>query len=84
MARLTDQLRQEHDAVAAADVTRKKLEVSLRELTIRLEEVDKLGDGRKNIVRLQQRVSGRHTHTYLYLFTCSVIRACIMIGVHGC
>ena len=57
VARLTDQLRQEHDAVTTADATRKKLELSLRELTVRLEEVESLGDGKKNVVRMQQRVS---------------------------
>ena len=57
VARLTDQLRVEHDAVTAADVTRKKLETSLRELSIRLEEVESLGDGKKNVMRMQMRVS---------------------------
>ena len=56
VARLTDQLRQEQDAVASADMTRKKLETSLRELTIRLEEVESVSDGKKNIMRMQQRV----------------------------
>jgi len=56
VARLTDQLRAESDAVSAADATRKKLETSLRELTIRLEEVESIGDGKKNIMKMQQRV----------------------------
>lgn len=56
VARLTDQLRQEHDAATAADATRKKLETSLRELTVRLEEVESLGDGKKNVMRMQLRI----------------------------
>jgi len=56
VARLTDQLRQEHDAATAAEATRKKLETSLRELTIRLEEVESVSDGKKNVMRMQQRV----------------------------
>ena len=57
VARLTDQLRQEHDAVTAAEATRKKLEISLREISIRLEEVESLGDGKKNVMKMQLRVS---------------------------
>ena len=57
VARLTEQLRQEHDAVAAAEGTRKKLETSLRELTVRLEEYESVSDGKKNLMRMQQRVS---------------------------
>jgi len=57
VARLTDQLRQEHDAVTAADATRKKLEMSLRELSVRLEEFESVSDGRKNVMRMQQHVS---------------------------
>ena len=56
VSRLTDQLRQEHDAASAADASRKKLEVSLRELSVRLEEVESIGDGKKNVMRMQQRV----------------------------
>jgi len=56
VARLTDQLRLEHDTATAADASRKKLETSLRELTIRLEEVESLGDGKKNVMRMQARV----------------------------
>ena len=57
VARLTEQLRLQQDAVTAADATRKKLEVSLRELTVRLEEVESIGDGKKNLMRMQHRVS---------------------------
>ena len=60
MARLTEQLRQEHDLVTAADGTRKKLETSLRELSVRLEEVESIGDGKKNLMKMQLRV--RHSH----------------------
>jgi len=65
VARLTDQLRLEHDAVAAADVTRKKLETSLREVTVRLEEVESVSDGKKNLIRMQQRVSRALQPVYL-------------------
>ena len=65
VARLTDQLRQEHDAATAAEATRKKLEMSLRELTVRLEEVESLGDGKKNVMRMQQRVG--HAHVFVYI-----------------
>jgi len=70
VARLTDQLRQEHDLVTAADVTRKKLETSLREVTIRLEEVESIGDGKKNIMRMQQKVSYAR-QPFLSVFICS-------------
>jgi len=60
VARLTEQLRQEHDLVTAADGTRKKLETSLRELSVRLEEVESIGDGKKNLMKMQLRV--RHSH----------------------
>jgi len=71
VARMTDQMRLEHDAVAAADVTRKKLETSLRELTIRLEEVESVGDGKKNLMRMQQRVS--------CVSQCATVRRCLII-----
>ena len=68
VSRLTDQLRQEHDLVTGAEATRKKLETSLRELTVRLEEVESVGDGKKNIMRMQLRVS----HAPVYL--CGILR----------
>jgi len=60
VTRLNDQLRREQESYASLDQTRKSLEVHIREITIRLEEVESSKDGRKTLVKLQSRVSSNN------------------------
>lgn len=56
VSRLNDQVRREQESYASLEQTRKQLEVQIREITIRLEEVESSKDGRKTLVKLQSRV----------------------------
>jgi len=57
VARLGEQLRAEKEITTKLESTRKQLEVSIREITIRLEEVESTKDGKKTLVKLQARIT---------------------------
>jgi len=57
VARLGEQLRSEKEITTKLESSRKQLEVSIREITIRLEEVESSKDGKKTVVKLQGRIT---------------------------
>jgi len=57
VSRLNDQLRGEKETTTKLESTKKQLEVSIREISIRLEEVEATKDGKKTLVKLQSRVT---------------------------
>ena len=66
VARLTEELRQEAENYKNADALRKRLEVEIREITVRLEEAEAFAmrEGKRMIAKLTARVSDdTHTHT---------------------
>jgi chromosome segregation ATPase len=57
LSHMADQLRGEKESVTKLESMRKQLEVSVRELSIRIEEVEASKDGKKSIAKLQTRIS---------------------------
>lgn len=60
--RLSDELRQEQENYKNAESLRKQLEIEIREITLRLEEAEAfaLREGKRQIAKLQARVSLRY------------------------
>ena len=69
--RLADELRQEQENYKNAESLRKKLEIEIREITVRLEEAEMfaLKEGKRMIAKLQGRVS---ILSHFWLFKSSV------------
>lgn len=57
LTRLNDLLRVEKETTTKLESVRKQLEVSIREVTIRLEEVESTKDGKKSLAKFQARVT---------------------------
>jgi len=57
LSRLNELLRSEKETTTRLESTRKQLELSIREFTVRLEEVEATKDGKKTLAKLQTRVS---------------------------
>jgi len=57
VTRLNDLLRTEKETSTRLESVRKQLEISIREITIRLEEVEATKDGKKTLAKLQSRVT---------------------------
>lgn len=57
LPRLSDQIRFEQSNVANAESKSRQLEAKTRELTIHIEQLELVTDGKKNIAKLQLRVS---------------------------
>ena len=62
--KVTEQLKSEQESVALLEVSRKQLEITIREINIRMEEIESTKDGKKIIVRLQTQVFCQHTHCF--------------------
>jgi len=56
LSRVSEQLRTEQETNTRLETSRKQLEVSVRELTIRIEHVESSKDGKKSIANLQTHV----------------------------
>jgi chromosome segregation ATPase len=57
LTHLNDQIRFEQSKVTSAESRGKQLEVKIRELTLHIEQLESATDGKKNMAKLQSRVS---------------------------
>jgi len=55
--RASDQLKSEKESSSKIESSRKQLEISLKEITIRMEELESSKDGKKALVKLQSRIT---------------------------